>query len=419
MTNTIRSVWPLFFGIGLLMIGNGLQGTLLGWRANLESFTTFTTGLVMTGYYIGFLAGSNYTPPIIRNVGHIRVFAALASLASTSILVQAIYVNPTVWLTARIITGFCYAGLYIVVESWLNAKATNETRGSLFSIYMVVTYLAMAFGQWTMKLSDPASFELFILVSVLISISLIPLLVTNSEAPSIHESEKISYTELFRISPLGMFGIFGTGVVTSAVFGMGAVYAARTGLSVSNTALFLSAYIVGGVIFQWPIGRLSDRYDRRIVLTIVTFLAALVAIAMLLINTPLELVFILFGLYGGMSLPLYSLSVAHTNDRLKPEQMIGASSALIMLNGAGATIGPLTVGLAFEYTHTQSFFVYLAAIHIVIGMVALIMISRRDAVPMDDQTHFVPVQSRSSIGAAEAVAQIVDEESHHQDNHEP
>ncbi|MCB1756339.1 MAG: MFS transporter [Gammaproteobacteria bacterium] len=415
MKATIRAAWPLFFGIALLMIGNGLQGTLLGWRASLESFSSMVTGLIMTGYYLGFLTGSSYTPAIIRNVGHVRVFAAFASLASTSILVQAIYVTPTVWMIARVITGFCYAGLYIVVESWLNDRATNETRGSLFSIYMVISYLAMIFGQWTMKLADPGSFELFILVSVLISISLIPMLLTNSAAPSINESEKISLLKLFSISPLGMFGIFGTGIVHSVVFGMGAVYAARSGLSVQDTVLFISAYIAGGVLFQWPVGMLSDRYDRRVVITIVTFAAALFAFLQLQLALSPQPMFVLFGFYGGMSLPLYSLAISHTNDRLKPEQMIGASSGLIMLYGVGSSLGPLSVGLVLERLGDGGFFSYLSLIHALIGVMALIMMSMRKAVPIEEQTHFVPVPSRPTAVAAEAVAQIVEEEQHQQE----
>ena len=410
MRNTIAAAWPLFFGIALLMVGNGLQGTLLGWRASIESFSAMTTGLVMTGFYFGFLAGSRYTPGIITGVGHVRVFAALASLASTAILVQAIYVNPTVWLMGRIITGFCYAGLYIVIESWLNNRATNETRGSIFSIYMVVSYISMAGGQWMMKLADPASFELFVMVSVLISLSLVPLLLSRSPAPLLESSENVSFRELFASSPLGVVGTFGIGLAHSAVYAMGAVYASTAGLSVADTAFFMSAFILGGVILQWPVGMLSDRFDRRKVLMVTTFLAGLLAAGLLSTNLSLHQTFLLFGLYGGISLPLYSLVIAHTNDRLRPEQMVAASSALIMLYGVGSSVGPLAIGYMLQRFDASGFFVYLAVIHIAIGCLALVMMAKRKPVAAEEQAHFIPMGPRSTVVAAETVAHIMEEE---------
>lgn len=414
-----RSTWPLFFGIGLLMLGNGLQGTLLGWRASLEDFSTLTTGLIMTGYYVGFMLGSTLTSVSIREVGHIRVFAALASMASTAILVQSVFVEPWVWVLMRLVTGFCYAGLYIVCESWLNNQATNETRGRLFSIYMVITFVSMGGGQWLMKLSDPGGSTLFILVSLLISIALVPLLLTKSSAPTFEDSEHLSLVSLFKISPLGVTGMFATGIAHSALFAMGAVYAAEKGLSVTQTALFMSMAIFGGVLLQWPIGTLSDKFDRRMVMMLVSFGAAAVCAYALNVTSASDELFILFGLFGGLTLPLYSLAVAQTNDRLNPEQMVAASSGLVMVTGLGSCTGPITVGWLMSTFGSTSYFAYLAGIHAFIGVFAIIMIFVREAAKEEDQVSFRFLTPRVSVVAAEAVAQTVEEEweeQHQEDN---
>jgi MFS family permease len=234
MLVAIRSSWTLFIGIALIMLGNGLQGTLLGIRASLEGFSTTTTGMVMTAYFVGFLAGSHLVPKFVANVGHIRVFAALASLASISVLVHSVFIEPTLWTVMRFITGFSYAGLYVVAESWLNARATNETRGQLLSIYMIVTLLAMACGQLLLKLSEPTSFELFVLVSILVSLALVPISLTAINAPSFEAPERISLRTLYHASPLGVVGAAGVGCAHSVLFGMGAVYATQLGLSVDQ-----------------------------------------------------------------------------------------------------------------------------------------------------------------------------------------
>ncbi|MDO6462493.1 MFS transporter [Granulosicoccaceae sp. 1_MG-2023] len=410
MRKTLLAAWPLFFGIALLMVGNGLQGTLLGWRASIESFSAQTTGLIMTGFYLGFLAGSRYTPGIITAVGHVRVFAALASVASTAILVQAVYVNPPVWLVGRIATGFCYAGLYIVIESWLNNSSTNETRGSVFSIYMVVTYISMAGGQWMLKLADPAGFHLFVMVSVLISLSLVPLLLSRTSAPQLEDSESVSVRQLFSWSPLGVVGTFGIGLAHSAVYAMGAVYASAAGMSVASTAIFMSMFILGGVFLQWPIGRLSDYFDRRKVLIVTTFLAALVSIALLNSGLSERQVFMLFGLYGGFSLPLYSLVIAHTNDRLRPGQMIAASSALIFLYGIGSSLGPLIIGFVLERVAPSGFFVFIAIMHLSVGVFGVGMMFKTAPVAADEQASVIPMGPRSTVVVAETVAQIMEEE---------
>ena len=406
MLAVVAASWALFLGIGLIMLGNGLQASLLGVRAELEGFPTVVTGLVMTGFYIGFLAGSTLGPRLVRRVGHIRVFAALASLASTAVLIHAIMVDPVSWTAMRLVTGFCYAGLYVVAESWLNDRATNETRGQLLSVYMVVMFSGMAGGQLLLNLADPGSFELFILASVLVSLALVPILLTVSPAPEIGVPASIGLGGLYRVSPLGVIGCLGTGMAHGALFGMGAVYAKTTGLSVVEVSLFMAAAILGGVVLQWPIGRLSDRFDRRRVMTVVTFVAASTAMAATVMTGPFgpEIpiwgLLLLMAVFGGMTLPMYSLSIAHTNDFLEPEQMIAASGGLVLAGGIGAIFGPITVAGVMSFMGPAGFFWSLGAIHAAIGAFAIYRMTRRAAVPVEEQGAFVSVPPPASPIAA-------------------
>lgn len=266
MLAAIRGVWALLFGIALLMLGNGLQGSLLGLRASLEGFGTSVTGLVISAFYVGLLIGAALTPRLVLRVGHIRVFAALASVASAFILLHAVFLSAPVWFVIRLVTGFCFSGLYVVAESWLNQASTNETRGKLLSVYMIISYASMGFGQLLLNLSDPGGFPLFILISVLVSLALVPISLTRTPAPQLETPEPISLKKLYKLSPMGFFGSLGSGLAQGAFFGMGAVYGGLSGLSIAQISLLLSLPLLGLVISQFPIGALSDRLDRRMVL---------------------------------------------------------------------------------------------------------------------------------------------------------
>jgi MFS family permease len=279
MMAAVRSCWALLLGIALMMLGNGLQGSLLGIRASLEGFPTTATGILMSGYFAGFLVGSVLTPKMVARVGHVRVFAALASLASSAILIHVVWINPVSWTVIRLVSGFCYAGLYVVCESWLNDQATNQTRGQLLSIYMVVMLGGAAAGQGLLNVADPAGPNLFILVSVLVSLSLIPMLLSTGRTPPFEAPRPVGIRQLYLVSPTGVVGYFGAMMASGAYFGMGAVYARELGLSVRDISLFVSLIMLGGMFLQWPLGRLSDTWDRRQVLTGVTFAAALFAVS--------------------------------------------------------------------------------------------------------------------------------------------
>jgi MFS family permease len=345
------SAWALLLGMAFIMLGNGLQGTLLGLRATLEGFPTTVTGFVMTGYFVGFLLGSTIAPKIVAKVGHIRVFAALASLASVSALVHAILVDPYSWGAMRVVTGFAYAGLYVVAESWLNDRATNKNRGQILSIY---------------------------------------------DAPS-----PVGLRQLYTISPLGVAGGLANGLSNGVIFGMGAVYANARGMSNAEISLFMGLVLLGGMLLQWPVGRISDLLDRRKVIIGVTALAAFLAlIAGSFPDMPLWSLLVLTFLLGGMSLPMYSLCGSHLNDFLEPKQMVAASSAYVLVSGLGAILGPTSASLAMHLAGPEGFFLLLGLVNCFIALFALWRMTRRASMSLEDQGTFVSMPPRGSPVAA-------------------
>ncbi len=411
MVAAVAGVWALLLGMALLMIGNGLQGSLLGVRASLEGFPTLVTGLLMSGYYVGFLAGSTLTPKLVARVGHIRVFGALASLASTAILLHALLVLPVPWGLMRLVSGFCYAGLYVVAESWLNDQASNQTRGRLLSVYMVVSLGGMALGQGLLNVADPAGPRLFILVSILVSLAVIPMLLSARPGPPFAALAKVSPRTLYRASPLGVVGMFGTVMAHGAFFGMAAVYGRAAGLSVREISLLIGLWLAGGVLLQWPIGRLSDALDRRRVLTAVTFAAALLALAapVLLGRSEVGLL-VVVTLFGGLALPMYSLCIAHANDFLEPEQMVQASGTLVLIGGIGASLGPVSAALVMASIGPHGFFWWLAAIHAAIGVFAVWRMTQRRALPLAEQGPYVALPPRATPAASALYAEVAEAE---------
>ena len=397
MLAAISSAWALLLGIALIMLGNGLQSTLLGVRATLEGFGTGITGLVMTAYFVGFVAGSVLVPRLLANVGHVRVFAALASLASGTALLLTVFVTPLSWGLIRVVAGFCFAGLYVVAESWINEAATNRTRGQLLSVYMIMVLGGTGSGQLLMNLSDPRSFELFVLVSVLISFALIPITLSVGRAPPFEASESISARTLFRASPLGVIGAFLIGIAHSALFSMGPVYGTEIGFAVNQTALFIAVALFGGLVLQWPIGWLSDRFDRRRIIVAVAWVASTASLVAGVGGIDSYTVLIAAtALLGGMSMPLYSLCGAHTNDHLTPRQIVAASGTLVLVGGVGLTMGPLLAAALMQLAGPPGMFWLLTLVHACIGAYGLYRMMRRDPVPLDDQRSYDPANFRTS-----------------------
>jgi MFS family permease len=367
--------------MALVMLGNGLQGSLLGLRATLEGFPTAATGLVMSGYFAGFAAGSVLAPRLVARVGHIRVFAALASLASIVALTHLLSITPASWGVMRLMTG-----------------------GQLLAVYMVVLLGGAAGGPLLLNLADPGGMTLFIVVSVLVSLGLIPILLTTGPAPRFEATVKVRLKQLYRISPLGFVACGGMGVANGAMVGLGAVYAEKIGLSVALISLFMGSFFLGGVLWQWPVGWISDRFGRRWVLAGATFLAAfwaVLAVPVAAVSVPGLM--LLVWLFGGAHFPMYSLGIAHTNDRLDPEQMVAASSGLVLIAGSTAAFGPFSAAAVMSFVGPGGFFWFLAAVHGVVGLFALYRTGQRAAPSLEEQIPTIPVSSTSAVAGASAM----------------
>tara|TARA_B100001540_G_scaffold299431_1_gene303918 strand:+ start:1832 stop:3067 length:1236 start_codon:yes stop_codon:yes gene_type:complete len=387
----LSKTWALFFGFAIICLAHGLQGTLIGVRSVIEGFSFFATGIVVAGYYVGYLAGSLLIPILLKRVGHIRVFAALASLASIAILLHSVLLNPYSWFCIRILTGISLSGIFVIMESWLNDKSTNQSRGQLLSVYMIITFSFLGIGQFLLNISDPSKVDLFILVSILLSFALLPILLSVTEQPNVANPKSLSLKELFVISPLGFVGALSTGLIHSAVFGYGAVYAASKQLGVFEISIFMVIISSFGAISQWPIGYLSDKIDRRIILIGTTFIASGLCLFIVASSYISLIVFFVFvALYSSMCLPMYSLAVAHINDFLKPDEIVAASSSFAILVGIGAVMGPILVSSFMSLIGPNGYFVYLLIGHTLLGLFGLYRMAKR-AKPEDLESQYTPL----------------------------
>lgn len=412
---TLKSIWPLFFGLGIIGLCLGAQGSLLGLRAELEGFDTHMTGLVMSSYFAGFLLGALRAPAMIQRVGHIRAFAALTALASITILVHAMFVDPWVWMVMRLLTGFAVSAIYVVVESWLNQAADNRTRGQLLSIYMITMLAGLSSGQFLLNLADPQSFELFTLISVLISLAAIPILITATPMPAFKVVQPVGIKVLYRCAPTAVIGSFMINTCYAVVFGMGAVYASRLGMAVDQVALFMAVLVVGGMLLQWPLGKLSDRIDRRMVIAISAGAACCFALASGYSGQREDYSYLILALlFGGCCFPLLALYLAVANDELDADQVVGASSTLLLVGGIGSVTGPIMVSGAMEQWGTASFFWTLA---ILAGVMASHALYRSLIDPLagaGEQTNF-QMQAPSPVGSVlmEAAQQDIEPDHSH------
>ena len=396
MYTLLKTTWALFFGIAMIMLANGLQGSLIGIRASLEGYSSFAAGIIMTGYYSGFLAGAYFAPKRIKKVGHVRMFAAFASIASISILLHSLHVSFLGWFIMRFITGFCFVGMYTVAESWVNDLSDNEHRGQALSIYMIVSMSGSAFGQLFLNISSPETATLFMLVSILISISLVPILIVVSKQPDFSVTEFLSIKQLYKASPLGVVAAIIVGAAHGTLWGIGSIYGLKSGLSIEQVSIFMFTFVIGGALNQYLIGYLSDIYDRRVIILIVSFLAALFAVFAVIFNYSFIYLLVFTFIFGGLTVPLYSLAIAHTNDFLTKSEMVAASSGLLMVGGVGLTIGPVIGGIAIDLIGANGFWIYLFVIHSSIGLFTIYRMSIRDSVPLEDQGSTVLVGSRAS-----------------------
>ena len=408
MEKILKNSWALFLGMGALMLAYGFQGSLLGVRAVKEEFSLTATGFMMSGYFVGYFIGAKTIPQIISRVGHIRVFAAFASIASLVVLIHAVYVSPFIWFLLRVLTGISMVSIYTVAESWLNDRASNKNRGSVLSIYMVILYGAMGLGMFLLNFSDPGNFEPFILISIITSAALIPILLTKRKPPTFKKISSMSLQEVFISSPFGMVSSFFYGTIQSALFTLLAVYAATMNFSIFQISLVTFLLAVSGAISQWPIGKLSDMFDRRKVIIIVTFAAAFFAFCAILSSRQMYLpgdlatskfwFYVFLILFSFCSLPMFSLILAHTNDFIPKEKFVAAGASLQFIFGMGAMAGPFLCSIFMGMVGPNGFFIFLLFFHSVIGFYGVYRSKVRPVIENPDSQFVAMPQSITPAG---------------------
>ena len=406
MIDVLGKSWALMLGMFLLMMGNGVQATLLGIRGSIEGFSALEMSVIMSAYFVGFLGGSRLAPEMIRRVGHVRVFAALASTISAILILYPTLTDPISWTLGRVIIGFCFSGVYVTAESWLNNSVTNAMRGKALSIYLVVQMGGIVMAQGLVGLGDPSGFILFIIPSVLVSLAFAPILLSITPTPAFETTKPMTLRRLYESSPLGVVGMVAMGGIYSALFGMSAVYGAAAGLSVAQISSFVAAIYVGGVFFQFPIGFLSDRMDRRILILGVSVAGALAAGLGALIEDAYIMLMAISFVIGGMSNPLYSLLIAYVNDYLEYDDMAAASGGLVFINGLGAIVGPLMVGWLIGLIGPRGFFVYLAVLMALLAGYAAYRMTQRAAPSVADTGAYTPVSPTASVVALEVAQEV-------------
>lgn len=381
----LRAISSLLGSITLIGICVGMTSTLLSLRATIEGFSTVTTGLIMSAYFVGFLFGTTRAPKDIRRVGYIRAFGGLAALAAVSILVQALWVEPVVWFVMRFLTGFANSAIFVIVESWLNTMADNKNRGKLLSVYLVLIYGGLVAGQLILGLTDPSGFMAFAIISLLINLALIPILISVTVEPTTHDPVKVPMKSLFKLVPLGMVNAFIMQACYAMFYAIGPVYAVYIGLSMSEISFFMASYILGGMLAQTPFGILSDRIDRRIVMAICAGGAAVIALILSQLTSDyVHFIYPLVALYGAFAMPLYSLGMAHTSDFLESDQMVGATGAIIKIGGVGSIIGAPLVAVLMQLGSANYFFYLMALLTALVCGYSLYRVTRR-AKPDDQQ----------------------------------
>ena len=408
MSKILKNSWALFMGMGAIMLAYGFQGSLLGVRAVKEEFSLASTGFMMSGYFVGYFIGAITIPKLISRVGHIRIFAAFASIASLVILVHAVFINPFVWFLLRVLTGVSMVSIYTVAESWLNDRASNKNRGSVLSLYMVILYAAMGCGMFFLNFSNPVNFEPFILISIITSVALIPILLTKRKPPTFKKIETMSLREVYISSPFGMVSSFFYGTIQSALFTLLAVYAAGMNFTIFQISVVTFLLAVSGAISQWPIGKLSDMYDRRKVIIIVSFAAAFFALCAIFASGQMYMpdglatskfwFYVFLILFSFCSLPMFSLILAHTNDFIPKEKFVAAGASLQFTFGMGAMGGPFLCSIFMDLTNLNGFFVFLMFFHILIGVYGVYRSKVRPVVENPDSQFVAMPQSITPAG---------------------
>lgn len=392
MAQAINSILVILVSLALLIAGSGLLGTLLAVRMTMEGFQTQFIGPILAFHSLGFVIGTRSAVGIIRRVGHIRSFAAFAAIASCSALLHPMEVNGFAWAALRMVTGFCSAGLMMVMESWINDRTSNEMRGTIMAFYMATNYLAQGAGQFTLGFGDPGTTYLFMVSAVLISASLVPLALTRSKAPLIEQHEPMGLKKLYGVAPIGIVGAFLGGCTMSGYLAVLPVYAQQAEFSVSEISVLMGCSVMFGMVFQWPVGHLSDRHDRRAMVVLLALLAVLCVVPLILgRSTDFLTLLLLGGLFVGMAGTVYPMCVALTNDYLEPHQMVSASASLLLIFGIGTVVGPIGGSLAMEFLGGHGLFMFTAGTMGLLALYGLYRYRVAKRIPVEQQQAYVPV----------------------------
>lgn len=361
MVHTLFGFVALYTAVFILLTGVGLLGTFLSLRMSIEGFSDQVTGVVMSGYYVGTVLGGYFCHRVVCRVGHIRAFATFAAICTASVMAHGLFVSPVSWGGLRLLTGIAVTGLYMVVESWLNAGADRSNRGRIISVYMVVSFLGLGAGQFLLNAAEVNGPNLFLITGILLALCLVPVSTTHSVQPLVPKTMNFNLVALSKKAPMGMFGCLTAGLINGALYTLGPVFGHRIGLTVPGISLFMGATVLSGLILQWPVGLLSDRFDRNIVMAGLALAVAAISLAItLLMWESFSLLLTLTMIYGGVAFTLYPVAVAHTHDFFPPDDIVAVSSALILSYGVGASLGPPAAAMMMNILGPSGLYVFIA-----------------------------------------------------------
>ncbi|MDG1457494.1 MAG: MFS transporter [Pseudoprimorskyibacter sp.] len=401
MLQVLNSSWALLLGMCLMMVGNGLQGSLLAVRGEAAGFEALAMSVVMSSYFAGFLIASRVTPAMIRRVGHVRVFAALGSLVSAVLILYPVFPNPVAWSLERVLIGFCFCGVYVTAESWLNNAASNDTRGQALSLYMIVQMTGIIASQGLLLVPDSSGWLLFVVPSVLVSISFAPILLSITPTPAFESSKPMTLREIYQVSPLSVIGMLILGGIFAAQFGMSAVYAASVEMTLPQMSMFVASFYVGALVLQYPLGWISDRVDRRKLIIVMSAIGGMAALLGYIGGGSFTLLLGVGFVIGAMSNPLYALLIAYANDFLEPDDMPAASAGLLFANGLGAIAGPLVIGWAIQRAGPSAFFLLISVQLSALVIYGLYRMTQRAAPSVEDTASYAVLTPAASPVAVE------------------